>query len=244
MKRKDSKRRSNPEQGYWKESVHTPLSYWFLVIAIGIEFVLGFRNISTLFGILCILEGVFGIIGLLFLDMMHGTKSKSFIYPDKFKKVHPELFIRFAITFGVIVVIQIVFQIIPLITTTELALAIVFCSVIEEYFFRGILLESAFKSARRAKSDQKFTVWKYSAKKKKAPKEITYVELLAILLSAVIFASFHINYYGNPNLLLTVFMGGLWLSAVYWWNKDLTAVILAHFMLNIIFVYQFWRVML
>jgi len=72
----------------------------------------------------------------LFLDLIHGRKS---IYPKPFKKLHPNTFTRFGITFGVIALIQLLFQIVPLITNVERAMAIVFCGVCEEYFFRGRL---------------------------------------------------------------------------------------------------------
>jgi len=227
-----------PDQEYWKESVHTTLSYWFCVMAIGIELVLGLKNINELFGQLCMLEALFGIIGILFLDKIHGRKFK--IYPKPFKKIHKNTFFRFGITFAVIVVIQFIFQIVPLVTSTEMALGVVFCAVVEEYFFRGILMEPAFKWG--SKSKNKITIWKYSSEKKKPNKEISYIEIGGIILSAAIFASFHVNYYGNMRLLLMVFTGGIWLAFVYWWNKDLTPVILSHFLLNIIFVIQFYQV--
>ncbi|KKN18230.1 hypothetical protein LCGC14_0957730 [marine sediment metagenome] len=236
--------KKNKSDQYWKESVHTQLSYWFGVMAVGIQFVLGFRHITILFGQLNILEGFFGLSGLLLLDLIHGKKSKKKIYPEKFKKIHPNLFYRFAITFGVIALIQFIFQIVPLITSTEMALAIVFAPVCEEYFFRGILMEPTFRLGRNAKPDQKFTVWRYNPKKRKPAKEMSYAELGGILLSGVLFAGFHVNYYGQPRLIGMVLVGGWWLGLVYFWNKDLTAVILAHFLLNIFFVAQFYQVFL
>lgn len=231
-------RKKSDKDEYWKESTHTILSYWFCVIAISIQLVLGLRHITELFGQLCFLEFIFGLSGLLLLDVIHGKKSKKIIYPDKFKKISPNLFFRFAITFGVIVVIQFIFQIIPLITSTEMALAVVFCSVCEEYFFRGLLMEPLFKIGRKAKPDQSFIVWGYSPKKRKSAKIMSHIELFGIIVLGSVFAAFHMNYYGQPRLILMVFFGGLWLGFVYFWNKDLTAVILSHFLLNIIFVYQ------
>ena len=227
-------RKKKPDQEYMKESVHTQLSYWFCVIATGIEFSLGLTHMNEYFGQMCLIEALFGVSGLLFLDLLHGRKS---IYPKPFKKMHPNTFFRFAITFGVIVLIQFLFQIVPLITSTEMMLGVVFCAVVEEYFFRGILMEPAFRIGEKSKD--KFTVWKY---KDKPNKEISYVELGGIILSAAIFASFHVNYYGQIRLIGMVFVGGLWLATVYFWNKDLTAVILAHFLLNIVFVSQYYMI--
>lgn len=228
-------RRNESDQEYWTESVHTILSYWFCVIAVGIEFALGFLHLDSFFGQMCVAEGFLGLSGLLFLDLLHGKKS---IYPKPFKKVHPNTFYRFVITFGVIALIQFLFLIVPLITSTEMALGIVFCAVCEEYFFRGILMEPCFRVGMKSKD--KFTVWKYSPEKKKPDKEMSYIELGGIVLSAVIFALFHVNYYSQPRLLLMVFAGGIWLGSVYWFFKDLTPLILGHFLLNIIFVYQFY----
>ncbi len=226
-------RKNKEVDQYWKESVHTQLSYWFCVMAVGIEFFLGFRYITASFGQLCIVEGLFGLMGLILLDPLHGKKK---LYPKPFKKIDPNLFIRFVITFGVIALIQFIFQIVPLIASSEFALAVVFASICEEYFFRGILLEPTFKMARKARPDQKFNVWK--------DKEMSYVELAGVIFSGVVFAAFHVNYYGQANLILMVLTGGIWLGFVYWFNKDLTSVILSHFLLNIIFIFQFYQMIL
>ena len=231
-------RRNESDQEYWTESVHTILSYWFCGIAVGIEFSLGFMHINEYFGQMCVVEGVLGLSGILFLDLLHGKKIK--LYPERFKPVHKNTFFRFVVTFGVIALIQFIFQIIPLITSTEMALGIVFCAPVEEYFFRGLLMEPCFRVGMKSKD--KFTVWKYSPEKKKPDKKMSYIELGGIVLSSIIFALFHVNYYNDVRLMLMVFTGGIWLALVYWWNKDLTVVILAHFLLNIIFVFQFYQV--
>lgn len=223
-------------QKYWDESTHTVLSYWFCVIAVGTQLFLGLMHINEFFGQMCLVEALLGFSSILLLDLLHTGKMT--IYPKKFKKIHPNTFFRFVITFGVIVSIQFLFQIIPLITTVERALGVVMCSPIEEYFFRGVLMEPCFRVGEKSKN--KFIVWTY--KDNKPAKEISYVELGGILLSSCIFASFHVNYYGDTRLLLMVFLGGIWLSISYFWNRDLTPIILAHFTLNIIFVWQFWMI--
>lgn len=213
---------------YWKESTHTVLSYWFVIIGVSIQLYLGIRYFNILFGQLCIVEAIFGLSGIFLLDYMHGRDS---FYPQKFKKIHPNTFIRFVITFGVITAIQFLFQIIPLVTSTEMALAVVFAAVCEEYFFRGFLLEPFFRWGRKG---NKFTIWN--------KKKMSYIELLGIFISSIAFAMFHVNYYNDIRLMLVVFFGGLWLGIVYFWNKDMTSVILAHFLLNIIFIAQFYQV--
>jgi len=59
------------KQENWNESVQTVLSYWFCVIATGIQLFIGIRYISDPFGQLCLVEFGFGLAGLLFLDWMH-----------------------------------------------------------------------------------------------------------------------------------------------------------------------------
>ena len=231
----DKIRKLNSNQEYFKESTHTQLSYWFCVIAVGIELTLGLRYMNEYFGQMCLLEAFFGICGLLFLDPIHGRGFK--IYPKPFKKLHKNTFFRFGTTFAVIVVIQFIFQIVPLVSSTEMALGIVFCAVVEEYFFRGVLLEPFFRFGARSKS--KIIIWKY---KDKPAKEISYIEIGGIVLGGAIFSAFHINYYSQPNLLWMVFVGGILLGASYFLHKDLTPLILSHFLLNIVFVYQFYQV--
>lgn len=213
------------------ESVFTKLAYWMGILAVGIQFYLGFCHLNEQFGILCIIESMMGLAGLLFIDLLHGLH---FIYPrNNFRSISPNIMIRVIITFGVIALIQFLFQIIPLtIRNYEMAMGITFCSVCEELFFRGLLLEPFFQLG---KSDhKKIKLWN--------KKEISYIEILGVLISSIAFAVFHINYYGNPRLLFMVFVGGIWLGFCYWYWRDITANILSHFLLNIIFVYQFWMV--
>ncbi|MFW9971265.1 MAG: lysostaphin resistance A-like protein [Candidatus Odinarchaeota archaeon] len=224
--------RDKRNQNNWKGSVQTKLSYWMGILTIGIQFFLGFRHISELFGKLCILEGIFALSGILLLDILHGHGQP--IYPKKFKPIHPQLIIRVFIIFGVIAFIQFIFQIVPLITNVEMGLAIVFCAVAEEYFFRGLLLEFFIKLG---KTSEKFKVFR--------GREISLIEIFGILISGALFAGLHINYYGNVKLIGMVFVGGIWLGICYWYFRDLTANILAHFLLNTIFVIQtYYLVML
>lgn len=223
---------------YWDESTHTLLSYWLLVISVGIEYSLGIQYINEYFGQMCLIEAFFGLCGILLLDLFHGKRLR--IYPKPFKKIHKYTFARFGIAFIVIALIQILFQVVPLVTSTEMALGIVFVAPIEEYFFRGILMEFSFSAGKNSKN--KLTLWTYNPIKKKPDKQISYVEIAGIIISASIFAAFHVNYYSQTNLMWMVFVGGIWLSFIYFWNRDLTAIILAHFLLNIVFVVQYYQI--
>lgn len=216
-------KRKNKNQDFWQESVHTKLSYSLAVLAFSIQFFIGIRHLGTQFGQLVLFESLFALSGILFLDLIHGKKS---IYPKRFKPISPNLFFRFGIIFGIIAVIQFIFYYVPItIRDAEVALAIVFAGVSEEFFFRGILLEPFF---RAGVSDEKIKLWK--------DKKIAYVEIFGILFSGLLFAIFHVNYYGNLSLGLMVIVAGIWLAFSYWYWKDITAVILAHVFLNMIFV--------
>lgn len=211
-------------QEFWKESVHTPISYISGVMAVVVQFVVGFRHLDVKFGQMCVFLGFLALIGLIFLDLIHGRP----LYPKKFKEIHPNLIIRVLIIFGVIAVIQIIFQVIPLtIREAEYAMAVVFCAPAEELFFRGILLEPFF---RMGKNNQDIRIT--------SKKSISYIEIMGIFLSGIFFAIYHTNYYNNPRLIGMVIGGGLWLGFMYYWYRDLTALILSHFLLNIIFIIQ------
>ncbi|MFX0023768.1 MAG: CPBP family intramembrane glutamic endopeptidase [Candidatus Hermodarchaeota archaeon] len=203
------------------------------VLAFGIQFFIGIRHFNEKFGQLCILESIFALSGVFLLDLIHGKS----IYPKMFKKIHGNLLFRTIIIFIVIALIQFIFQVVPLtVRDVETALAIVFCGVSEELFFRGIIMEPFFLMGKH--DTQKFKIGFPFGK----PKEISFYEIFGIFLTSALFTIFHVNYYGNPSLILMVGFGGLWLVFAYWFWKDITACILAHFLLNIIFVAQFYRV--
>lgn len=218
------------DQEFWNESIFTKLSYSLAILAFSIQFFIGIRYLDTLTGQVILLEGIFALSGILLLDLVHGKRA---IYPKKFKPIHKDLFIRFAIIFGIIAVIQFVFQYVPItIRDAELAMAIVFAGVSEEFVFRGIAMEPFF---RWGIDDKKLHLWK--------DKWISYMEIYGIVISGTIFALFHWNYYGSLSMGLMVIVGGFWLSFTYFYWKDLTSVILAHVFLNLIFVIQtYWLV--
>lgn len=225
---------------YWEKSSHSQFSYWLCLIAVSIEFFLGMNNLNTYFGTMALVEAGLGLFSLLVLDVIHGKKFS--FKPKKFKPINVgETFRRFAVIFIVIVAIQYLFQIVPLVTSSEMALGVVMVAPIEEYFFRGVLMEPFFRWG--AKSKDKIILWNYNPKKKKADIKISYVEIAGIILSGVIFASFHVSYYDQRNLMWMVFAGGCWLSFCYFLYKDLTPLILAHFLLNIWFMAQYYQVL-
>jgi len=60
--------------------------------------------------------------------------------------------------------------------------------------------------------------------------------MLGCLIQAVAFTAIHQNYYADPAMLLSVFLGGFLLGLLYLHWRDLTANILGHFILNLIAV--------
>ncbi len=219
-------------RNFWRESIHTKISYTLAILAFSIQFFIGIRNIGIdpLFGQLVLLESFFALSGILFLDLLHGKRA---IYPKQFKPIHKDLFIRFAVIFGIIALIQFVFQYVPIsVRESERALAIVFAGVSEEFVFRGILQEPFFRWGIK---DTKLKLW--------GNKVISYADIFGILISGTIFAIFHFNYYDNLGLGLMVIVGGFWLGFTYFYWKDITAVIFAHVLLNVIFVLQtYWLI--
>jgi membrane protease YdiL (CAAX protease family) len=114
--------------------------------------------------------------------------------------------------------------------TFDKALAVMFAGPSEELFFRGLLLTPFIKWG---KDDYKFEIANPISTKRKIL-SISIVEIFGITFSTLAFTFLHINYYGNPTLLLIVALSGIVLGLVYQKYQDLTANILAHFFLNLI----------
>jgi membrane protease YdiL (CAAX protease family) len=121
-------------------------------------------------------------------------------------------------------VVQILFQIPLTARTPEIALAIVFCSISEEVFFRGFLIGMTIKFSKNV--DKNNPILKY------------LIIAAGIMLSSIFFTLIHINYYDNIALLATIFVCGLVLAIAYLISDDLMAVIIGHFILNAIVSFQ------
>lgn len=224
----------------YNESEFTRIAYYLIVLAVIIQAYLWIMHIfdtddpSKYFTYIAMIEAIFGTIGLLLLDPL---KRKGFhLKPDHFKKLDTNLLTHTGIIFIGIMIIQITVSFIPLtVKDWEIALSIMFAGPCEEVFFRGFLV-SIFITAFSTSSD------KYSLDVP-GKKDLNYGVMIGIIISAIAFAGIHINYYNQPNLLVGVFLGGLWLGFTYWYWEDLSACILAHFLLNfIVVINQFWLV--
>ena len=210
----------------YEKTVHTKISFYSILIAIVVQTYLFIRHTDERFGQVAGFEALFAFIGLIGVDLIRNRKLTFF--NKNLQKPSKNLLTRTLIILSVIAIIQVVFKFIPLtIKDYEMALAIVFAAPAEEIFFRALFLEPFIKLG---KNSERIQITK--------KRSITYVEIIGIIMSGVFFAIFHINYYGNINLMLIVLIGGIWLGFMYIFYRDITALILAHFMLNLMVVGQ------
>lgn len=206
---------------------------WFLgilaaptEIAIGLSYIFSDIKSDQLFGIISIIEGFFALSGLLLIDVIYGHPID--IKPDSFKKLESNTLSRIGYIFISLLLIQILFQFPLTVRTVHKALAIIFAGVAEELFFRGLLITPFMKLGM---SQEKFKLFKRPGKNGYYV-EISLIEIIGILLSSIAFVALHFNYYGNLSLMLTVFVSGIILGFFYQKDKDITANILAHLLLN------------
>jgi len=203
-----------------------------VLIIIGVRHLNDPVDFDRMFGIKVTLEGLFAFSGLYLIDMVKGKRIR--VKPKAFRPFEINTLTRGIIIFGILGLIQILIQVPLKIKSGEMALAIVFAAPSEELFFRGVMISvtvEAAKITRRGRS------------KKRVLLAISPIEIGGIVLSSLAFMSIHINYYDNPPLLAIVFLSGLVLGFAYWYWDDLTACIIAHFILNSLIAYQtFWMV--
>lgn len=220
-----------------KNSEHTSLGWYLGILAVFFEIYIGLTYILSpedqYFAIMTIAEGGFALAGLLFIDAIYGKRIQ--FKPDHFKKPEGATFLRMIYILGTLTVLQILMQFPLTVREWHRALAIVFAGPAEELFFRGLLLTPFIIMGR---NDVKLRIKNPIKGKNKYLLEITPTEIAGIILSSMVFMVLHINYYGNITLLITVFLSGVVLGLYYIKYRDLTANILAHFLLNLIVVGQ------
>jgi membrane protease YdiL (CAAX protease family) len=102
-------------------------------------------------------------------------------------------------------------------TNVEKALYFVFAAVSEEFFLRGLLLRGAL-----------------------AVKNHVAVAVVVTAVSTVLFDLIHANYYDNLTAMSIVTVSGVFLCVMFVLWKDLTANIIAHLVINIIFALQLY----
>lgn len=223
----------------YKTSEHTRLGWYLGILAVSFELMLGMTYIFSkikpdrIFGYITLLEGVFALTGLLLIDVIYGHSFR--LKPDFFKPPETETFWpRTIYILGALFLLQIVMQFPLTVRTWHKALAIVFAGVSEELFFRGLLISPLI---RLGENDTKFKIKKFG-KRNEYYLEISFIEIFGITLSSFFFMMIHVNYYENTRLLISVFLSGIVLGLFYQKYRDLTANILAHFILNTIVTIQ------
>ena len=212
-------------------SQFTKIAFVLSIFAVMVQLYIGLRHINDIdiysqqWARICILEAFFGIVGLLAIDLIMGTYTG--IIPKNFKRIDSNLLFHTGVALASILLIQVVCQATLTIEDYEKGMAILFCSVCEELFFRGVLMFIFIKVGSYTK---KIKVY--------GKKEISPITIMGIVFQAYFFAAMHINYYNNIPVLVSMFFSGIALGIVIWATRDLTAVILAHFLLNMICVIQ------
>ena len=220
-------------------SKYDRISYVLTIMAIIIQFFLWIMHVSDTddygqtFSYIAFYEFTFALIGFLLYDPINHRGWR--LRKSAYKKLSGWLILRITVILAGLAIIQVLVLFIPLtVTDPEIAMAVVFAGPSEENFFRGVLISIVIMLFANVKG---FTIpLPLPFLKKK--KEISIWVLLGIVISSIVFASIHMNYYANPNLLLGTFLCGFWLGITYWYWEDLTANIMAHFLLNLIVMFQ------
>lgn len=226
-----------------KYSEHTKVGWGlgilstFFGVYLGLTYLLPGEDMY--FAIITIVEGLFALAGLLCIDLFYGKKLQ--FKPKHFKPPEPATLLQTVYILGTLAVFQILIMQIPLtVRDWHRALAIMFAGPSEELFFRGLLLTPFIIWG---KNDTKFKIKNPFGGKNKYWLEISPSEIGGIVLSSIAFMILHINYYGDTVLMITVLGSGVILGLFYQKYKNLTANILAHFVLNFIIVLRsFWMI--
>jgi membrane protease YdiL (CAAX protease family) len=177
------------------------------------------------------IEGFLALSGLLFLDLLNNG-----VFKGEYRSIIKDWT---TLVYGIfyfigMVAIQVISQVPMTIRDAEMAGAIIFAGPAEELFFRGVLI-SGFERISEQFPDQKILKYKN--------RNFGIIDISAIIVSSLLFASFHVNYYEDARVMIVTFATGIFLGTVYLIRKDITANIIGHLLLNIIVVgQQFWLV--
>jgi len=197
--------------------IHTKISFLLVCLGTGIMLYIWVRywETETLWAKSALMQFMFGISGLVGTQIL----SHQPLIPQnhQYKQVEIDTGIRACIIVIVSMFTQLISQQALSFSVEEQVLYYVFAAVTEEVFFRGFLL-TIFITSDRSKGN------------------FTPRKMLGCLIQAVAFTAIHQNYYADPAMLLSVFLGGFLLGLLYLHWRDLTANILGHFILNLIAV--------
>lgn len=199
--------------------IYTALAYyliWIGVVVMGILFLSNVRNVDDLawvkFTVYMMLFGIAGIFGPQITYQQPLFPKREL---NQFKKLDWDTGLRCIIITVVCELTQIIVAKATAYSFTieEQALYYIFAAVVEEAFFRVLIMGAVL----RLKDDLN-------------------TGIIAIILQDAAFVALHQNYYSNLPMLISVAMGGLVLGIFYYIWRDATANILAHFLINLIAV--------
>ena len=227
-----------------RNSHFTKWAYYISVIAICVLFLIGLRytnlGISEYekeFGQLTLLEGFFALFGLIIIDYFYDYEELNPL-EKKFKPLTTKTMLLTGVITTMLILIQIVTQMVPItVRPVDIALSIVFAGVAEELFFRGILIGSSIKLSEFIRK-QSIINLKFLKGTKIGKRDISIIDIMSIILSSLFFGAMHQNYYGDAGVLLATFLSGFMLGTMYWYFRDISANIFAHFILNMIAGFQ------
>ena len=215
-----------------KRGYQSKISVIMVGLAIGVMVYVGIRNIGDTWGIYALIQAGLGLFGYLFMQSFTGQGIIPKEFPDfdsdtiiiiGNKPIKMKYLTTFAIAtvFGLAITIvgQLIVAYRLAISTTEQALYFLFASVCEELFFRGFIIEA-------------ITILDNIA-----------TQIMAVIASSFLFALAHINYYGNTIAIASVIVLGTVLAFDYIIFRNITAVIIIHFIINSIGTVQ-WLVTL
>lgn len=236
------------ESKYDENAIFTEISFYLVAVCFISLFIIGILHIGDIdsfgqqWGITCIMEACFALIGITFTPIIitfirsakakgkkkkqggrykRNNKSFEISFPPKFKKFELNIIPKTLVVFAIAFTAQKLLEQIPLsIETPELLVGVVSAGPAEEAFFRGTLLLIFIEIAEGTKM-----------------KEI--IEIIGVIITSILFAMIHVNYYNDLPNLLSTFATGLIFGFSYLFLKSLDVVILAHFGVNLWAVGQF-----
>lgn len=154
----------------------------------------------------CMMMTLFAAAGLFGVQMLEQQP----LIPREYTKTTLNTGLRAAIIAIASMLTQFASQMALSFSNREQALYFVFAAVAEELFFRVLIITALLK----LKNDLQ-------------------MKAIAVFVQTIFFTAIHQNYYDNPPMLLSVFLGGLLLGFFFVLWRDPTANILAHFLLNL-----------
>lgn len=200
-----------------KKSEITLVVIIFVVIASTIMFAIGLAHINDVdaygkaWGQFALLQATFCIVG--YVGKQQIDHQPLFPNKQQRKPINSDTGLRAIIIAFAAKVVQTITSYALAINIQEQALYYLFASVAEEIFFRMFLISAITKKNNSVG-----------------------MQTVAVVVQASIFAAMHQNYWGSPDILLGVFIGGILLGVFYLMWHDITANIFGHFLLNFIAV--------